>query len=168
MNYYLKLLYVCITCGLLALELHFVDSAEIGDGSMNYEDFDRCYRTITCYLGDEAYMETRVCYEIMTPQNYIEAVDIVKTAAADANLTFEADNLDDQRTEYCAYTEDEKRALYEHITGRLVDKFTTICSTRSKRHLCSNFEEFLDCGFRAMEKYAADGKCKMPEGLNKR
>ncbi|GFX22477.1 hypothetical protein TNCV_3601081 [Trichonephila clavipes] len=60
------------------------------------------------------------------------------------------------------------RALYEHITGRLVDKFTTICSTRSKRHLCSNFEEFLDCGFRAMEKYAADGKCKMPEGLNKR
>ncbi|GFX22482.1 uncharacterized protein TNCV_3601131 [Trichonephila clavipes] len=108
MNYCLKILYVCITCGLLALELHFVDSAEIGDGSMNYEDFDRCFRTISCYLGDDAYMETRACYEIMTPQNYIEAVDIVRTAAADANLTFEADNLDDQRTEYCAYTEDEK------------------------------------------------------------
>ncbi|GFQ76360.1 hypothetical protein TNCT_448181, partial [Trichonephila clavata] len=56
-------------------------------------------------------METRSCYEIMTPQNYLEAVDVVRTAAADANLTFEADNLDGQRTEYCAYTEDEKSSL---------------------------------------------------------
>ncbi|GFT04197.1 uncharacterized protein NPIL_600661 [Nephila pilipes] len=168
MNYYQKILCACLTYVLFVNELHFVDSGDIGDGSMNYEDFDRCYRTVTCFLGFEVYLESKTCYELLTEENYLEAVGIAREAAEESNLTLESDNLDDQRNEYCAYTEDGKRAVYEHITGKLVDKFTAICSSRSKRRQCSNFEIFLDCGFTLMEKYAAEGKCIVPDGFKRR
>ncbi|KAF8767584.1 hypothetical protein HNY73_020519 [Argiope bruennichi] len=94
-------------------------------------------------------------------KDFAIAENFTKEAAILAGHPFHSTGLVPLRNEYCAWTDDQKSAIFHHITGLLIDAFTAICSSLKTRHQCDHFEKYLDCGFSLMEKYAAIGICSV-------
>ncbi|GIY47153.1 uncharacterized protein CEXT_544801 [Caerostris extrusa] len=118
---------------------------------------------IITITGEEGFDMTRKCYDWLDAQDREEGKEVILIAAEIANVSFTKDILDEQRAEYCSYSEEEKQIMYKEITGPLVDKFASMCSSYKTRKQCSHFENFLDCGLTLMEKMSAEKKCVISE-----
>ncbi|GBM79986.1 hypothetical protein AVEN_47454-1 [Araneus ventricosus] len=163
MNFGRKTLLIAWVCILFVSLLDFTLTTDLGDGSLKYEEFDMCYRYINCDSGDEGFAEVLKCYEHLTDEDFAIAENFTKEAAILAGHPFHSTGLVPLRNEYCAFTDDQKAGIFQHITGLLIDAFTAICSSFKTRKQCDHFEKYLDCGFSLMEKYAALGICSVPD-----
>ncbi|GBM27518.1 hypothetical protein AVEN_257839-1 [Araneus ventricosus] len=166
MNLYLKLLHIYLACNLLALAPYFVTSDDSGDETLNFEELEKCFRTVTCDLGDEAFEVTRKCYDILEEENFKFVVNLVKQSAEKAGMQLVADDLDGLHGEYCAFTEEQKTTMYEYNAEPLMDELGAICCNLKKRKQCKNFKSFLRCGLEFVGDFASEGKCQV-NGFNK-
>ncbi|KAF8767581.1 hypothetical protein HNY73_020516 [Argiope bruennichi] len=141
-------------------ELNFAKS-EIGEGTMDLKDLDKCFRATTCL--DEEFIELRKCYAMMEEEETQKAISIIKESAGRANVVFMTNNVDGMRDEYCALNEKQKEDMYKEGLDPLLDMYALYCmSYKTKKH-CDRLESFLDCGFSIMERYAEEGKCTKSE-----
>ncbi|CAL1276127.1 unnamed protein product, partial [Larinioides sclopetarius] len=131
------------------------------DGNLNFEELDKCFRIVTCDLGDEAFEVTRQCYNILEEENFKFVVNMVKQSAEKAGMQLVADNLDGLHGEYCAFTDEQKTTMYEYNTKPLMDELGAICSNFKKRKQCKNFKSFLRCALDFMGKFVSEGKCQV-------
>ncbi|GIY55600.1 hypothetical protein CDAR_409291 [Caerostris darwini] len=130
MNSCNRIFYICLTCVLLAV----AHSADIGTGALEYDEVGECFKVITCFMGEEGFDMTRECYDWLDAQDREEGKEIILIAAEIANVSFTKDILDEQRAEYCSYTEEEKVFIKLFLLNALIDEFLM-----SNPYLTTNF-----------------------------
>ncbi|XP_055936753.1 uncharacterized protein LOC129966357 [Argiope bruennichi] len=109
MNSYLKMFHIYSVFNLLVFAPIFVSCDDTAEESLNFQELDKCFRTVTCNLGSEAFETTRQCYDLLEPENFNFLVNMVKQSAIKAGMQLIADDLDGLHREYCAFTDEQKK-----------------------------------------------------------
>ncbi|CAL1276128.1 unnamed protein product [Larinioides sclopetarius] len=160
----LKMFIIYCVCILFGNQLNFVKS-EIGEGTMDISDLHKCFKVTTCL--DEEFVVLKQCYAMLGEEELQKAITIIKEAIERVNLKMESQTVDGMRDEYCDFTDEQKEACFNEGMDTILDMYTSYCMSHRTKKQCDRLENFMDCSFTIMDRYAEEGKCGSSEAAEK-
>ncbi|CAL1276132.1 unnamed protein product, partial [Larinioides sclopetarius] len=125
------------------------------------------FKEFAVFHSDEEFVVLKQCYAMLGEEELQKAITIIKEAIERVNLKMESQTVDGMRDEYCDFTDEQKEACFNEGMDTILDMYTSYCMSHRTKKQCDRLENFMDCSFTIMDRYAEEGKCGSSEAAEK-